>query len=295
MTICDWKKIIKPYLLIAPAVIGIQLFCIYPILSLIKLSFFNTNMLNPDKTVFVGIENYLKMFARPAFAKAMINTVIYAIFTVGLVIVLSLSFAVWLGRKPTRINGFSQVCVFFPHIVATVSISLIWMWMMEPRYGVLNTLLRGVDIPASQWLQSSDTALGSIIFISVWQSVGYYTLIFIAAIQSVPQEIYEAAELDNATKFSTFVWVILPIISPQIFFVLIILTISAFKVFELILVMTQGGPNNATTSIVYLIYTEVFNNFRWGYGAVAGVVLLVIVAVLSVFYFVALSKKVYYQ
>lgn len=295
MTLQKVKQTAKPYVLVAPAIAGILLFCIYPIFSLIKLSFYNTNMLVPSKTRFVGFENYTKMFERAAFSKALVNTGIYSAFTVLFVLTLSLIFAFWLGRRETTMNSVSQICVFFPHIVSTVSISLIWMWMMEPRYGVLNTILKAMGLPGSQWIQSSKTSLGSLIFISIWQSVGYYTLIFIAAIQSVPQEIYEAAELDNAGKFRTFVSVILPIISPQIFFVLIILTISSFKVFELILCMTQGGPNNSTTSIVYLIYTEVFTNYRWGYGAVAGVFLLIIVTILSILYFAALSKKVYYQ
>ena len=225
----------------------------------------------------------------------MANTVIYSFVTVALIMVLSLLIAEWIGRKKRPIDRLSQVCVFFPHIVATVSISLIWMWILEPQYGIMNSFLRSLGLPTSQWLQSSQSALASIIFISVWQSVGYYTLIFIAAIQSVPQDIYEAAELDHASGARIFFQIVLPIISPQIFFVLIVLTISAFKVFELILVMTMGGPNNATSSIAYLIYMEVFTNYRWGYGAVAGVGLLVIVALLSAVYFKVLSKRVFYQ
>lgn len=289
------KKILTPYLLVAPAVIGILLFCIYPIFSLVKLSFYDVNMLNASKTKFVGLTNYSRMFAKDSFSKSMANTVIYSFVTVALIMVLSLLIAEWIGRKKRPIDRLSQVCVFFPHIVATVSISLIWMWILEPQYGIMNSFLRSLGLPTSQWLQSSQSALASIIFISVWQSVGYYTLIFIAAIQSVPQDIYEAAELDHASGARIFFQIVLPLISPQIFFVLIVLTISAFKVFELILVMTMGGPNNATSSIAYLIYMEVFTNYRWGYGAVAGVVLLVIVALLSAVYFKVLSKRVFYQ
>lgn len=295
MTLRKIKDTVKPYMLVAPAMIGIFLFSIYPIYSLIRMSFYNINMLNPKKTRFVGLENYVEMFHREAYSKALLNTAIYSFFTVVIVLTLSLVLAVWLGRKKSGINSATQICVFFPHIVSTVSISLIWMWMMEPRYGILNTILKAMGLPGSQWIESSKTALASLIFISIWQSVGYYTLIFIAAIQSVPQEIYEAAELDNAGRARTFFSVVLPIISPQIFFVLIILTISSFKVFELILCMTMGGPNNSTTSIVYLVYSEVFTNYRWGYGAVAGVTMLVIVAALSILYFAALSRKVYYQ
>ena len=176
-----------------------------------------------------------------------------------------------------------------------VSVALIWIWMMDPQFGLFNVILRSLKLPTSAWIRSSDSALGSVIFVAAWKSIGYYTLIFIAALQAIPQEIYEAADLDKAGKIRTFFKITLPIISPQIFFVLIIMTIGCFKVFETIRVMTRGGPNNATMSIVYLIYDEVFSFSRIGYGAAVGVVLLVIVGLLVALYFINLSKKVHYQ
>ena len=167
--------------------------------------------------------------------------------------------------------------------------------MMEPSYGILNSILNALGLPDCQWLQSSDTSMMSIIIVASWKAIGYYTLIFIAALQSIPISIYEAADLDNAGKVKTFWKITLPMISPQIFFVLIVLTIGSFKVFETVRVMTNGGPNNSTNTLVYLIYNEVFQNSRIGYGAAVGVVLLGIVGVLTVFYFISLSKKVHYQ
>ena len=285
----------KPYIMVAPAMAGIAVFTIYPIYKLISLSFYNTNLLNPSRTRFVGLENYTKVFAREAFSKSMINTTIYSFFMIVIVLSVSLLMAVWLGRKKSFTNSTVQVCIFTPHIISMVSVSLIWIWMMDPQFGLFNVMLRSLNLPTSRWIRSSDSALGSIIFVAAWKSIGYYTLIFIAALQGIPQEIYEAADLDKAGKVRTFFKITLPIISPQIFFVLIIMTIGSFKVFETIRVMTKGGPNNATMSIVYLIYDEVFAFSRIGYGAAVGVVLLVIVGFLVGLYFINLSKKVHYQ
>jgi sn-glycerol 3-phosphate transport system permease protein len=286
---------LKPYIMVAPAMVGIIVFTVYPIYKLIALSFYNTNLLNASKTRFVGIENYVKVFARDAFGKSMVNTAIYSVFMILIVLSLSLILAVWLGRRKTPLNTGVQICIFTPHIISMVSVSLVWIWMMNPEFGLFNAVLRILGLPGSNWIRSSDTALGSIIFVAAWKSIGYYTLIFIAALQGIPLEIYEAAELDKAGKIRTFFKITLPIISPQIFFVLIIMTIGCFKVFETIRVMTTGGPNHATISIVYLIYEEVFSFSRIGYGAAVGVVLLVIVSLLVALYFLNLSKKVHYQ
>lgn len=286
---------ILPYLLIAPAMIGIFVFVIYPVVKLVILSFYDTNMLNPDKTKFVGLMNFEKVFQKAAFHKALVNTAVFTLFNVLGILAIALLLSVWLGKKETRMNSLTQVAIFTPHVVSIVSVSLIWMWMMDPSYGILNLILRALGMPSCKWLQSSDTAMMSIIFVSLWKSIGYYTLILIAALQSVPASIYEAAALDNAGSIKTFFKITLPMISPQIFFCAIIMTIGSFKIFETVRVMTAGGPNNATTTLVYQIYAEVFSHSRIGYGAATGVVLLVIIGVLTAVYFGALSKKVYYQ
>ena len=171
----------------------------------------------------------------------------------------------------------------------------IFTQMMEPNFGIFNTLLTYLNLPTSKWLQSSDTAMSSVLVISIWKHIGYYVLIFIAAFQSIPTSITEAASLDNAGRAKTLFKIMIPMISPQIFFVLIILTINSFKVFDTIRLTTMGGPNNATTSIVYYIYQQAFTNRDIGVGSAAAVVLMAIVGVLTVLYFFSLSKKVHYQ
>ena len=285
----------RPYLMIAPAMVGILLFTIYPVISLVRLSFMNVNMLDDSKTRFVGFENYEKVFARPDFIKSLNNTIVYTVAVVLIITLLALVLAVWLNSKKSAMNSVVQAVIFSPHVVAIVSVALIWQWMMEPNFGLFNYVLRTLGLPTSKWLTSSDTAMACVILISVWKAVGYDMLIFLAALQGVPKELYESAKLDNASKWTVFWKITIPMVSPQLFFTLIIRTISSFKVFDTVRVLTEGGPNNATTTLVYTIYREAMFNMRIGYSAVIGVVLLVIVGILTVIYFAGLSKRVHYQ
>ena len=158
-----------------------------------------------------------------------------------------------------------------------------------------NYFLEAVGLPTSKWLQSPDTAMMSLIIVSVWKLVGYDTLILIAALQSIPQSIYEAAELDNAPKVVSFFKIILPMVSPSLFFLLIMNTLSMFQNFDSVAVMTQGGPVGATSTLVYYIYQNAFSYYKLGYASAVGVVLMVVVGIMTIIYFKLLSKKVHYQ
>ncbi|WP_284645247.1 carbohydrate ABC transporter permease [Paenibacillus silviterrae] len=285
-------ELIRPYLMVLPAMTGIILFVIYPVIYLIKLSFYKYNLLNKDKSKFIGTDNFTQIFTREDFYAALTNTVVYTVGVVALTMLLSLLIAVWLNKK-TRLNALVQAGIFTPHIISIVSVALVWMWLMEPNYGMLNYLFKAIGLPPSQWLQSSKTAMISIIIVSVWQNIGYYTLIIVAALQSIPPTIYEAAALDNASRFKVFYKITLPLISPQLFFILIIMTIGSFKVFDTVKIMTAGGPNAATTTLVYYIYE--FRTNSIGYASATGVVLMAIIALLTFVYFRLLSKKVHYQ
>ncbi|MCR8630460.1 carbohydrate ABC transporter permease [Paenibacillus radicis (ex Xue et al. 2023)] len=286
-----WEAI-RPYIMVLPAMTGIILFVIYPVIYLIKLSFYKYNLMNKDKSKFIGFDNYTEIFTREDFYGALTNTVVYTVGVVGFTMLLSLLIAIWLNKK-TRFNAVVQAGIFTPHIISIVSVALVWMWLMEPNHGMLNFLLKAIGLPSSPWLQSSSTAMVSVIIVSVWQNIGYYTLIIVAALQSVPPSIYEAAALDNASRFKMFYKITLPLISPQLFFILIIMTIGSFKVFDTVKIMTAGGPNNATTTLVYYIYE--FRTNSIGYASATGVVLMGIIAILTFIYFRLLSKKVHYQ
>ena len=170
---------LTPYLLISPAIIGILIFTVYPMIRVVYLSFFKTNLIHPEKTKFVGFENYIKMFNSNAFSMAMKNTTVYSLVMILAVLLLSLLLAVWLGSKNSPLDRFAQASVFVPHIISMVSVAMIFTQMMEPNFGLFNTILTYLGLPTSRWLQSSDSSMASILLISVWKHIGYYVLILL--------------------------------------------------------------------------------------------------------------------
>ena len=213
---------------------------------------------------------------------------------VGVSIGLSLVFAVWLNKQ-SFMHKLTQTVIFTPHLVSLVSIGVLFMWIMNPDYGFLNWVLDSIGLPTSKWLSSEKSALFSIILVGIWKTVGYNTLIFIAGLQSIPKYIYEAANLDNSSKIKTFFKITLPLLSPTLFFLLITTTTSSFQVFDLVNVMTKGGPINSTNMLVYYIYEAGFRYFDIGSASAASVFLIILVGFLTFAHFKLLAKKVHYQ
>lgn len=291
----DLRKHSTPYWLIMPAVICVLIFTVYPMINLVYTSFFKVNQLNPAKTKFVGFQNYEKIFGKPYFVKSLRNTFTYTIMSVALITSTALFSAVLLGLKRTRFNRFIQAVIFTPHIVSSVAVAIIWTWLYEPTFGIFNNILKGIGLPTLKWLASSDTALISIVIVAVWKSFGYYCLIFISAISGISSEVFDACEVDGAAGFTKFFKIILPLISPQLFFSLIVLTINSFKVFELTRIMTNGGPSFSSSTLVLYIYRLVFLDGNLGQATATGVVLLTVVGIMTAFYFLLLNRKVHYQ
>ncbi|MBO8170520.1 MAG: sugar ABC transporter permease [Bacillaceae bacterium] len=284
---------LRPYLMVAPSLIIFLLFFIYPIFYMIYLSFTSWNLISPDKT-FVGVANYVELFQSQDFRQVFFNTVIYTVLTVFLSLTVALLLALWLN-KSSAIYGIVQGAIFSPYIISLVSVSLLWMWMMDPQYGLLNWVLNLFHLPPSPWLTHTDTALLSLVVVGVWKIVGYNALVFIAGLQSIPKDLYEAAALDEASQWATFARITLPMLSPTLFFLLVVNTIASFQVFDTVQIMTQGGPVNSTNMLVYYIYEYGFDFFKIGYASAAGVVLLVIVGVMTVFHFRFMAKRVHYR
>lgn len=284
-----------PYLLIMPALIFLVLFVLYPILNVVYMSFFKGSVLNPTKS-FVGLKNYTALMNKSAFVISVKNTFFYAVFFVTLVVLFSLLMAVWLFDD-RKLNKFAQTAIFTPHLIATVSCAFIWRWIMDFNdYGLINTVLGVFGVAPVPWLESSKTAMWAIIVMNVWKNIGYYALILIAAMKSIPAEIYEAAILDNASKTKRFFKITLPMISPQLFVTLILLTIGSFNVFDSVNAMTQGGPGSSTEVIARFIYLFAFGNANsLGQGCAAAVFLMSIQLVLTAAYFKLLARRVHYQ
>ncbi|MBS5114966.1 MAG: sugar ABC transporter permease [Erysipelotrichaceae bacterium] len=286
-------KKLKPYLFIAPALIIFLIFSIYPIFNMIGLSFYEWDFISPTK-VFVGFKNYVNLFKDAEFFQTLTNTIVYMVLTVGIGLILGIFLALFL-KKDTKVNKFMQSIIFSPYIVSLASVSFLWMWLMNTDFGLINYILSIFNIPAIDWLGSPKIALFSLVIISVWKTLGYNTIIILSALQSIPKYLYEAASLDRANKKQVFFKITLPMISPTLFFLTIVNIIASFKVFDTIQIITQGGPQNSTNTLVYSLYEYGFKFYKIGYASTIGVVLLVIISVFTVIYFKLLSKKVHYQ
>ena len=290
-----WQKIGRkafPYLLVMPSTLFKLVFTVYPCIYLVRLSFYEFNLVKPEK--WVGLTNYIHMFTKNIdFWYALKNTAVYTISIVFVLIFFGLVFAVWL-QNDSRVNSFVQRAMFVPHIVGLLSVSMIFQWMLDDE-GLFNTVLNFFNLPGLRWLNSKSTAMFCIVLVAAWKGVGYYALILLSSLKSIPAEVNEAALLDDAGAVNRFFKITMPMLSPQIFFLLVTITMSSFKVFESVRQMTGGGPGNATNVLVYYIYKYAFSFNKYGYAAAAGTVLMVIMLVMTVFYFKALGNKVHYQ
>jgi sn-glycerol 3-phosphate transport system permease protein len=287
------KGKLTPYLLILPSMLVFLLFFLLPLVFMGILSFSKWNLISPE-IPWVGFDNYKAIIQDPYFHDTLKNTFIYTAIYVVAIVGISVPLGVWLNKN-TFIHRAAQAAVFSPHIISLVSVAMIWMFMMDPMNGVLNYLLNLFGADGIGWLTDPKIALYALILVTVWKGVGYYTVIVVAALASIPKDLYEAAALDNASPWRTFTKITIPAIAPTIYFIVIINIINAIQTFETINIMTQGGPVNATTTIVYYIYEEGFKNFDIGSASAAGMILLVILMVVTYFYFRLLGRKVQYQ
>ncbi|MBD0379969.1 carbohydrate ABC transporter permease [Paenibacillus sedimenti] len=287
-----WYRL-RPYIMVSPAIIIFTVFFIYPIFYMIYLSFHSWDFVSPEKD-FVGFDNFVELFDSKEFRQVLFNSLNYTMLTVSLTIIISLILALWLNRKGW-VYGVVQGAIFSPHIISLVSVSLVWMWLMDPQFGLLNWILQLFGIQKLEWLSSPKSSLLSLVIVAVWKGIGFNSLVFIAGLQSIPKDMYEAADLDESNRWRTFYKITVPMLSPTLFFLIIINLIGSFQVFETIAIMTKGGPVNSTNTLVFYIYEYGFRFFKIGYASAAGVVLLVVVGVLTLLYFKLLSRKIHYR
>lgn len=283
----------KSYLFVLPAVIGCCVFTLFPIVYNIYLSTLSWD-LSSDEKYFVGIKNYIHLLQSGEFMQSLGETVIFSAGVICISIFLALLLAVWLNKN-TKLHYFIQSCIFTPYIVSLVSISMLWMWIMDYDNGCLNFFISLFHLSKVHWLDSPSCALTSMVVIQIWQTLGYNTLILIAGLQSIPNDIYESARLDKSKGRTTFWKITIPMLSPSLFFLIIINIIDSFQVFTLISVITKGGPVNSTNLLVFWIYQTGFEYYNIGSAATGSVFLTVIIAIITFLYFRTLSRRVHYQ
>jgi multiple sugar transport system permease protein len=269
------REAVWGYLFLLPNIIGFLVFTALAVVVALGLSLTEWDLLTPPR--FIGLANYQKLLTNdPVFRTAMVNTLYFVAGVVPLDIVCALSLAVLLNR-PIRAMALYRAIYFVPVVTSLVAVAIVWQWLYHTEVGVVNHLLTSVGLPRVNWLGSTEWAMPAVIFMSVWKAMGYYAVIFLAGLQGIPGHLYEAASIDGATDWQRFWKITLPLLSPTLFFVLVISIIQAFQVFGQIFIMTRGGPGNATQTIVFFIYNNGFVWFRMGYAAAASWILFAII------------------
>ena len=274
------------WIFIAPAILGTFIFILIPVICSFGLSFTSWDMLNPIN--FVGLENYKLLLRDGLFYKILLNTIVFALSTSILGVIIPLILAAILNSK-IRGSEFYKTAYFLRFITPMVVVGIVWAWIFDPNIGFLNQVLN-IHI---NWLYDSKFAMPALIIVSVWKLIGYNMIIFLSAFSSVSQSLFEAAKIDGANAYQTFKNVTIPLLSPTIFFVVIITAISSFQVFDLIYLMTQGGPFDSTNVVVYSIYKNAFEYFNIGKASAIAYVLFVIILVLTLIQWHFRKKIVY--
>lgn len=272
------------YSFIAPNFIGFCVFTLVPMIFAIGLAFCDWDGVHAIE--FIGLSNFINLLSDATFKAAFVNTIVYAVGTVPLTLVCSLGLAVLLNQKVLGRNFFRTVS-FFPYVASLVAVAAVWNMIFSPSMGPVNMLLSNLGVEnLPRWAAGKETAMLTVVLFSVWKNMGYYMVIYLAGLQGTNLELNEAAELDGANKWQIFWHVTLPQLRPTTFFVVIMLTISSFKVYDQMYMITQGGPGNATMTLVYDIYNVAFvNTPRYGYASAVSMVLFALVLIVTIIQF----------
>lgn len=273
------RQRLAPYLYVLPALAALALWNYYPLIFLVDLSFHRLQGGSP-LPLWVGLQNYRDLFADPLFWRVFGNTTIYTCLTVPLSVGLGLALAVALNQRLLG-TGLLRTLFYTPVVLPTVAAATIALWIFNTDYGLVNYFLELLGEPPVAWLTDSDHALGTIIAIGVWKSFGYFMLVYLAALQALPQTVLEAARLDGAGPWDRFWSITWPLLRPTTWFATVIALILSFQAFDFTNIMTQGGPSNATNVLVFYIYQHGFQYFRLGFAAASAVVMFGLVYALS--------------
>ncbi|MCB0046274.1 MAG: sugar ABC transporter permease [Caldilineaceae bacterium] len=267
---------LTPYLFLLPTVIGLIIFRLGPTAVAFYASFTRWNIRTPPQSV--GMSNYAELVASPTFWLVFRNTIVFTLIFVPGVMVISLLMAVMVNQRLRGI-AFFRGLYFMPYITAMVAVAMVWRWIFATRFGILNYVLSDffniANPPA--WLADKTWVLPALAIVAIWKQAGFQMLIFLAGLQGIPANLYEASAIDGATRRHQFFQITLPLLSPITFFVLVITIIEAFKTFEVTYTMTGGGPNNASTTLAYFIYQNAFSFGRMGYASALAVILMLVV------------------
>ena len=281
------------WLLLTPAAILLISFTYYPAVATLGQSFFSAGTaLKPS--VFVGVENYRSMLDDEVFWQVLKNNLWYAAGTIPASIAIALLMAVWVnGKLPLR--GLIRMSYFTPTVLPMIAVANIWLFFYTPGIGAIDQIANFLGLPTYNWLGDPDTVLGCIIIMTIWKEAGFFMIFYLAALQSLPPELEEAAKLEGASRWYYFRRVVFPLLMPTTLFVLINAVINSFKLVDQLFILTKGGPDNASSLLLYYIYEVAFSFFDQAYASTLTVVLLASLAVIAIGQFVFLDKRIHYR
>ncbi|MBY0147559.1 carbohydrate ABC transporter permease [Neobacillus niacini] len=279
---------------VSPMLIGVSILVLLPIFATFALSFADWSFITPlSQLKWVGFDNFTRLFEDAVFLKSLRNNAIFVL-TVPICMAISLLIAITIDKN-VYMKGFFKVAFFMPYISSVVAIAVVWQVLFHPSAGPINQVLMSLGIKNPPlWIADPNFALISIMIIQIWISIGFNMIIYLAGLQSIPRDLYEAADIDGANAWVKFRNITLPLISPTSFFLFITGIISTFKVFDLIAVLTKGGPMNSTSMIVWNLYDTAFVNLKIGYASAMAVVLFIVVFGITVFQWIGQKKWVNY-
>ena len=279
----SWYKPWHPWIFLIPTLLGLFVFRLGPMFFALYMSFTDWNiMLRPN---WIGLENYKELFTDPVFYEILLNTFEFSLVYVSGVMVFGLLLAVLVNSKIKGVRFF-RTAYFTPVVTSAVAVGIVWGWILSPKYGFLNYLIeRFLGITPPSWLGDEKWALLTVASVQTWKMVGYYMIIYLAGLQNIPSQLYEAARIDGASKYQIFWRITLPLLSPTTFFAFTIAIIDSFRNFEIIYTITQGGPQHASTTLVYSVYLNAFVFYRMGYAAAMAYVLLGVVGLITLLNF----------
>lgn len=285
-----FRQNIFAYSLLLPSFIFLALFTFYPTLKSIHLSLYSGPM---TRLEFSGFAQYKEVFTDEIFRQVMLNNILFVIGTVPTSLFLAMYLAIWLNKKMAG-SAFLRTSFFYPTVIPLIAVANIWLFIYTPQYGLLEKFLDMFGANGPNWLGDPNTVLIAMMFMIIWKDAGFFMIFYLAGLQNLPQDVYEAAMIEGAKPFQMFRHITFPLLMPTTLFVMIVSITNAFKNVDHLYIMTKGGPDNASNLLLYYIYEVAFTNWDLGKAAVLTVILITVLLGITAFNYLYLDKKIHY-
>ncbi|WP_159881035.1 carbohydrate ABC transporter permease [Paenibacillus puerhi] len=289
----SWKTNAFAWLLLLPSLLFLFLFTFYPIAKTIRLSLFQADLATPEP-LFIGLDNFKLLMDDAIFWKVMVNNLWFALGTVPTSMALALLMAVF-ANKALRGTGFLRTAFFYPTLIPMIAAANVWLFIYTPQYGLLSRLMKGITESDINWLGSPQYVMWAMILMVVWKEAGYFMIFYLAGLQNISPELYESAQVDGIGRWTVFRKITFPLLMPTTLFVTIVALTNAYKLVDHLVIMTKGGPNNASNLLLYYIYETAFSFWDQGMASALTVIMIAVLLLLAALNFFGLDKKIHYH